>query len=89
MSDAAGRCKDCRRPAAAGRRRCKRCAKAHSKREAARREARRRSASCIVCGLPAVVDLDGKPLSHCDKHRVYYAQRRAGVAAPKVGDETA
>jgi hypothetical protein len=73
-------CKDCRRPPLPGKRRCKRCAKAHNFREAARREERRKTGLCTVCGAPAVVDDEGEAMAHCDEHRAAYAVRRAALA---------
>jgi hypothetical protein len=79
----AARCKDCKRKALPGRRRCKRCAKVHSEREAARKEARRRAGECVYCGAPAVVGDDGNPKTLCKVHEEFYEARR--VAKKRAG----
>lgn len=71
------KCKDCARPPAPGKRRCKRCAKVHNQRETARREARRVAGLCLVCGADAATDEADHVLTLCQKHRQHYVERDA------------
>lgn len=69
-------CKDCSCHPLPGKRRCAPCGKAHSEREAARREARRRAGLCVVCGTVAELDDEGAPMTLCRRHRLAYETRR-------------
>lgn len=60
--------------------RCDVCREIHNAREAQRREARRKSCACWVCGAAAVQE-DGSFRATCAEHRTYRNDRVRALAA--------
>lgn len=68
--------------------RCANCRRRHNARETARRIERKARRRCTACGAKAV-KVGGQPLTTCQTHREYYAERARPASAAAPSNDTA